>query len=167
MKHPILYILLLTIVSCTRQAPQLPANKTQGVDSMALFMQKANELLVESEDSIVALYVRSKGLDMTLSASGLWYKKVTNKGGKKPAELESCKIWYRVSLLNDSVALEQTETIVIGKKQIIDGIEEALMLMSRGDEAQLVIPWYLAYGMKGSGDEVPAYSSIKVELKRL
>ena len=167
MKHTILYILLLTIASCTRQAPQLPANKAQGVDSMALFTQKANELLVESEDSIVALYVRSKGLDMTQSESGLWYKINSKNSGEKPRELETCKVWYSVSLLTDSVVLEQTETIVIGKKQIINGIEEVLMLLNKGDEAHMVIPWYLAYGMKGCGDEVPAYTSIKVHLKRL
>lgn len=167
MKHTILYILLLTIASCTRQAPQLPANKQLQVDSLAISVQKANELLIAGEDSIIAAYIRTKGLKMTQSTSGLWYEIKSKNTGKKPRELENCKLWYSVSLLTDSIVMERTETIVIGKKQIINGIEEALMLMSPGDEAHLLIPWHLAYGMKGSGDEVPAYTSIKVHLKRL
>jgi len=167
MKHTVLYILLLTIVSCTHQAPQLPANKSHSVDSVALAVQQANALLIAGEDSVVAAYVRTKGLNMTQSASGLWYKINSKNSGEKPRELETCKVWYSVSLLTDSVVLEQTETIVIGKKQIINGIEEVLMLLNKGDEAHMVIPWYLAYGMKGCGDEVPAYTSIKVHLKRL
>ena len=54
----------------------------------------------------------------------------------------------------------EEKQVVIGKKQLIVGLEEGLKLMNRGDSATFIIPWYLAYGMKGDGSLIPAYTSI-------
>jgi len=162
-----IFLILIAAIGRTRQSPQLPANKQSNIDSLSIAVQSVNQRLIAGEDSILSAYIQKRKLRLTQSSSGLWYSINSKNKGNKPQELESCKLWYSVSLLTDSVLFEQTETVVIGKKQLINGIEEALMLMKIGDEAHLVIPWYLAYGMKGYGDEVPAYTSIKVHLKRL
>lgn len=166
MKKLSIFLILIAAIGCTRQAPQLPANKQSGIDSLTLAVQTANQRLIAGEDSLLSAYIHQHDLDFTMTSTGLWYKFETQNIGKKPQELEACKLWYRISLLSDSLLLEKTETILIGKKQIINGIEEAVLLMHQGDEAHLIIPWYLAYGMKGS-ETVPPYTSIKVHVKRL
>jgi FKBP-type peptidyl-prolyl cis-trans isomerase FkpA len=157
---------LVAAIGCTRQSPQLPANKQSNIDSLSLAVQSANQRLIAGEDSILSAYIQKRKLKLTQSSSGMWYSINSKNKGNKPQELESCKLWYSISLLSDSLLLEKTETIIIGKKQIINGIEEAVLLMHQGDEALLIIPWYLAYGMKGSEDVAP-YTSIKVMLKRI
>ena len=68
-------------------------------------------------------------------------------------------------LLNGKLVESGEKRIVIGKKQLVVGLEEGLKLMHRGDSATFIIPWYLGYGMKGYGQMVPSYTSLVYEVK--
>lgn len=147
--------------------PQLPANKSNTTDSVGLAIQTANQRLIAGEDSVLEVYVQKNKLGVVKTSSGLWLKIEKNTEGEKLKDLESCKIHYQMFSLADSLLLEKTETILIGKKQVINGIENALLQMNKGEEAAVLIPWYLGYGMKGNGAEIPPYTSIVVNLHLL
>ena len=167
MKLQFIILILFAAIACTRQVPQLPANKSTTTDSVGLAIQAINQRLIVGEDSVLEAYVQKKKLGVVKTSSGLWLKIEKNTEGEKLKDLESCKIHYRILSLADSLLLEKTETIIIGKKQVINGIEKALLQMNKGEEATALIPWYLGYGMKGNGNEIPPYTSIIVRLHLL
>jgi len=77
----------------------------------------------------------------------------------------SCKISCQVSTLNGKVLQNEIKKLVIGKKLVATGLEEGLKLCRKGDNAIFIIPWYLAYGMKGNEPLIPPYTSLIYKIK--
>lgn len=163
----ILFVLLICIaIACTRQVPQLPANKVTAADSSGVALQFANEKLISGEDSIVQNFIAKANIHYQKSNSGLWYKIYNVKNNQnKPEHGQSCKIDYKVYSLENKLLFTETKNFIIGKKQLINGIEEAFLYLSEGDSAVAVVPWYIGYGIKGN-QEIPPYTSVVVQLYR-
>jgi FKBP-type peptidyl-prolyl cis-trans isomerase len=53
----------------------------------------------------------------------------------------------------------------VGQKQVIEGWDEALLLMNEGSKATLVIPSQLAYGERGSGETIPPFSTLVFDVE--
>lgn len=159
--------LLIALVSCRKTAPQLPANKQDASDSVEVSMLKINQKLILHEDSMLADYISRSDSDFIKNNLGFWYKINTKTDGASMKEKSKCFVFYRVYSLENNLLLEKNDTIQIGKKQIINGIEEGVKLMKKGESATLILPWYEAYGMKGYEDKVKAYTSVKVYLRVL
>ncbi len=167
MKNISFLFLICIIAACTRQQPQLPANKVADVDSSAVAMQIANEKLISGEDSVIQRYVNANSIDFQKSNSGLWYKIYNLKNNSNtPSQGEKCQIDYKVFSLENKLLFNETKSIIIGKKQLINGLEETLMRLSQGDSAVAVIPWYIGYGMKGN-QYIPPYTTVVVHVERL
>ncbi|MCE5330548.1 MAG: FKBP-type peptidyl-prolyl cis-trans isomerase [Bacteroidales bacterium] len=160
----LIFISIFLFLSCQKPAPQLPANKSNETDSTGLALLKINESLIAAEDSLIAGYVLKTDSIYTKDNQGFWYKiNFATKSGKQK-ELETCKISYSVYSLDKEFLFRKEEMITLGKKQTINGIEELLKLMHKGEKATLILPWYLAYGMKGDGGNVNPYTSVIVYL---
>lgn len=156
----ILLLFFIVLSSCVKQAPQLPANKTNRFDSAAVALVQVNERLIESEDSLLKDYVSKSDSNFVKHETGFWYKINQRAAGTKPKANVSCSVNYSVYTLGGDFLFRKDEAIVVGKKQIIKGVEEALLMMHPGEKATLIVPWYLAYGMKGNPKEVDLYTSI-------
>ena len=78
-----------------------------------------------------------------------------------------CTVEYTMYSLKDSLQFVKSDKISfeIGKKQTVTGLEEGVKLMGRKNAGWLVVPWYLAYGVKGDGSEVEPYTSVVFEVK--
>jgi len=161
MKLSGLFILLfIVLTSCVKQAPQLPANKGTQFDSTAMALVQVNERLIEAEDSLLNKYVSKSDSNFVKHKTGFWYKLNHQVTGTKPKANVNCSVNYSVYTLGGDFLFNKDEEIIIGKKQIITGIEEALLMMHPGEKATLIVPWYLAYGVKGNLKEVGPYTSI-------
>jgi FKBP-type peptidyl-prolyl cis-trans isomerase len=53
----------------------------------------------------------------------------------------------------------------LGQGQVIPGWDEGIMLMSAGGKATLIIPSKLAYGERGAGADIPAYSPLVFDVE--
>jgi hypothetical protein len=68
-----------------------------------------------------------------------------------------------------AIAIDETKegspefTFTVGAGQVIAGWDEGFLLMKEGDKLQLIIPWTLAYGPRGSGP-IPPYSTLMFEI---
>ena len=158
-------IIVLFMVSCQRPAPQLPANKLEVIDSTGIGLLKLNEKMILSEDSLIRDYVENSKVNYVKHDLGFWYKIAKSDLGNTAQANQECEVAYRVYSIENNFLFEKKETIIIGKKQLPTGIEEALKIMRKGAKADLVIPWYLAYGMKGNGNEIKPYTSLVVNLQ--
>ena len=158
-------IIVLFMVSCQRPAPQLPANKLEVIDSTGIGLLKLNEKMILSEDSLIRDYVENSKINYSKHKLGFWYNIEKSDLANNIQANQQCEVIYQVYSLKNNLLFEQQETIIIGKKQLPTGIEEALKIMRKGAKADLVIPWYLAYGMKGNGNEIKPYTSLVVNLQ--
>ena len=158
-------VILLFLVSCQRPAPQLPANKTDETDSTKMGLLKLNEKMIFTEDSLIRDYVNNSNTQYNKHELGFWYYIEKTDLSSVVYAHQQCEVIYQEYSLENKFIVEHKATIIIGKKQLPVGIEEGLKMLRKGGKANLVIPWYLAYGMKGNGVEVKPYTSLIVHLQ--
>jgi FKBP-type peptidyl-prolyl cis-trans isomerase FklB len=94
--------------------------------------------------------------------SGLQYKVLTAGEGEKPTATSNVTVHYEGRLLDGTVfdsSYKRGETISFGLNQVIRGWTEGLQQMNPGSKYELYIPYDLAYGERGSGQQIPPYSA--------
>jgi hypothetical protein len=159
-------ILLVAVAACVRQSPQLPANKFIESDSTALILSQSNEKLIQSEDSILKLVLESRFKSKMTAGEGFWYLVESNNSlNKKLQKGEKVTIEYEIFDLENNLLLKKSETITIGQQQLKPALEQVLIMLTKGDKAVILLPWYSGYGVKGDGDKIPPYTSLIVKMK--
>lgn len=104
------------------------------------------------------------------TASGLQYEVLTAGSGIKPKATDSVLVHYRGTLLNgkqfDS-SYDRGEPISFPLNQVIKGWTEGVQLMPAGSKYKFFIPYDLAYGERGAGQDIPPYSALIFEVELL
>lgn len=108
-----------------------------------------------------------------------WTTKATDRS-QMPKATDYIRMYYRAAYLLDGIVFDNNENIADASiippmpikrasSGLIDGMAIALQNMAVGDEAIVVIPWYLAYGESGvtSGYRtvVPSYMALSFSVK--
>lgn len=153
-------------VSCNKQSPQLPSNKGNVADKNVAVLLTINQNLATKEDSILQNFA-DKEIAFRKSKLGFWYKINQSTEGTFLKDKDICKFVFRMKLLNGQIIEEGEKQVVIGKKQVVTGLEQGLKLMHKGDSATFIIPSYLGYGMKGNMPLIPPFTSIIYQVKLL
>lgn len=104
--------------------------------------------------------------------NGLQYKvlKEGPSSGLSPTTLDVVKVHYRGSFIDGRVfdsSYQRGAPLVIPVNRMIAGWSEALQKMRVGDQWQLFIPSYLAYGEAGLGREIGPNVVLNFELELL
>ena len=102
---------------------------------------------------------------VTDETTGLKYFVSKEGNGRKPTAGEKIKAHYTGYFTNGSVfdsSVQRGEPIefVVGKKNVIEGWDIALLDMKLGEKRVLVIPYYLAYGERGYPGVIPPKSTL-------
>lgn len=105
-----------------------------------------------------------------VTASGLQYQ-VINKGiGANPVATDTVTVHYRGTLLNGTEfdsSYKRNEPTTFPLNQVIQGWIEGLQLMQPGAKYRFVVPYNLAYGENGAGQDIPPYSTLIFEIELL
>lgn len=120
---------------------------------------EVNREIVKRKQDTIKQYIQDNGLTMKASGSGLWYD-IKHSGDTTPIRTgDMVKIAYNISLLNgkqcyssDSLGLKEFK---VGQGGVESGLEEAILLMHKGDTADLLIPPHLAHGLIGDQNQIP------------
>lgn len=111
----------------------------------------------------------TKGLDTLTTASGLKYIKV-KKTNEQKVEVGDTVIamysgFFRDGKVFDS-SIERNDSIklIAGMHQVIQGWDEALLLLNQGEKARLIIPYQLAYGEAGRPPVIPAKADLLFDI---
>lgn len=179
MKKYTYIILLLTIIglfACKPTKPQSPSNKTQEIDSTQIEMMLMNFRLAEAADAELIKYVRSSAqqstnledsnnpsIEYTLHQWGFWYRKILRNEQPILTEGEEVEIHYQVYSFDNQLLIDSQENIQVGKRQVIMAIEQMLPLMHQEEQAELLAPWYLAYGSTEEAGIAP-YTNVRILL---
>lgn len=118
-------------------------------------LMEANRHVVKTENQHIEDFLRRYQWDMTETGSGLRYMIYENGKGERAARGRLARINYTVRFLTGDVVYSSEKdgqlSFVIGKGEVISGLEEGILLMDVGDKAKFVIPSHLAYGLVGDG----------------
>ncbi|MFL5752318.1 MAG: FKBP-type peptidyl-prolyl cis-trans isomerase [Bacteroidia bacterium] len=118
--------------------------------------QVAMEKYKVREDSLIASYVAQNKITVKPSESGLYFiEKSKGKGPKlKPGDMIEAKykgMFTNGKVFDSSEGHPEAFVFQAGVGQVIPGWDEALMQMSVGSKAMLIVPSQIAYGPQGSG----------------
>ena len=161
-----LITLSLITFSCREHAPQVPANKLPDV-SISEELMLLNKEFVELENEEINYYIDSLNLDMSQTVTGLCYHIIKEGDGGFPQKKDKVTFRYSIRTLDDTECEELknvTETVELGKGAIINGIEEAVMLLKVSGQGRFIIPSYLAYGVPGYKNCVPSWTPVFCEI---
>jgi FKBP-type peptidyl-prolyl cis-trans isomerase len=138
--------------------------------------QAINNLMVEKSKSKYAanrtegekfLENNKKISGIKSTASGLQYMVIKQGNGRKPLISDTVTVNYKGSLLNGKQfdSTEGKEPISLPLNHVIAGWTEGLQLMPEGAKYRFFIPYQLAYGEQGAGQDIPPYSTLIFEIE--
>ena len=122
----------------------------------------------EEGEKFLAENGKKKGVVTT--ASGLQYEVITMGEGPKPTLNSKVKTHYHGTLINGTVfdsSVERGNPISFPLNGVIQGWQEGLQLMPVGSKFRFFIPYNLAYGERGAGNNIGPYSALVFEVELL
>lgn len=117
-------------------------------------------------------FVEKKWPDAKRTYTGLRYVVIQpgEKDGPSPVPGTMVSVLYKGMLLNGKVFDESPDRdhpliIRLGRGDLIDGWEEALQKMHKGEKWLLVVPSEMAYGARGKPPSIPRDSALVFEME--
>lgn len=134
------------------------------------YMEKAYEAKIEKMRTESADFLEKNAArdGVIETASGLQYEIKVKGNGKTPSPEDRVTVHYVGKLVDGTVfdsSLDRGEPITFGTSQVIPGWTEALQLMQEGDQWTLYIPYDLAYGERGAGNQIPPFATLIFEVE--
>lgn len=132
-------------------------------------LTNVNNKLVRSEDEQIEDYIARYNWKMTKTGSGLRYFIYYNGNGLKSEAGMKATIKYKVDLISGVTVYDSEKdglkSFEIGKAEVENGVEEAVMLMRVGDKAKVIIPSHLAFGLVGDDNKIPKRATLIYDLE--
>ena len=136
-----------------------------------IYMQEAAEKKAESMKAQSAKFLEDnkKVEGVQTTKSGLQYKVISSGTGKSPMPTDKVTVHYTGKFVDgkvfDSSVGRDPVTFEVGG--VIPGWTEALQLMHEGDKWMIYLPYDIAYGETGSGNDIPPYATLIFEVELL
>ena len=147
----------------TKQQPKITYQEAQQV--LGQFFQELEAKIAGAAkadgEKFLAENKKREGVQVT--ASGLQYEVLEATIGQKPKATDTVKVHYEGTLIDGTVfdsSYERGEPIEFPLNGVIKGWTEGLQLMSVGSKYKFFIPYQLAYGERGAGQQIPPYAAL-------
>jgi FKBP-type peptidyl-prolyl cis-trans isomerase len=101
--------------------------------------------------------------EVITTESGLQYEVLAEGSGEKPSNTGTVRVNYEGTLIDGTVfdsSYERNEAAELPLSGIIPGLTEGIRLMRTGSSYRFYIPSELAYGERGAGQVIPAYTTL-------
>lgn len=147
----------------TKQQPKITYQEAQQV--LGQFFQELEAKIAGAAkadgENFLAENAKREGVQVT--ASGLQYEVLEATIGQKPKATDTVKVHYEGTLIDGTVfdsSYKRGESISFPLNGVIKGWTEGLQLMSVGSKYKFFIPYQLAYGERGAGQQIPPYAAL-------
>ena len=122
---------------------------------------EAGKAAREAGEKFLAENAKKPGV--TVTASGLQYEVLNEGTGRQPKASDTVRCHYHGTLIDGTVfdsSMLRNEPCEFGLRQVIAGWTEGVQLMKEGAKYRFFIPYNLAYGERGAGQDIPPYSAL-------
>jgi len=147
----------------TQEKPVIEANELKEP------LVGANKILVQREAEDIEGYIRRHNLQMEKTGTGLRIMIYKEGVGIPVQSGDAVQINYTVSLINGVQVYNYKEDgpleFVTGQAEVINGLEEAILLMNHGSKAKTIIPSHLAYGLLGDDNKIPKRATLIYDIE--
>ncbi len=164
-----IYIFALSIlfIACSNDnKKELTVEQLQTIKKQSI---EINKKISQTISDSIDTYISEKNLEMTKTGTGLRYK-ITPSGLQDSIKTgDIIEISYSVSLLNGKDCYSSdslgNKALKVGQGGVESGVEEAFLLMCKGDKAHLIIPPHLAHGLQGDLQKIPPYAILNYKIE--
>jgi FKBP-type peptidyl-prolyl cis-trans isomerase FkpA len=124
------------------------------------------------EDATLAAYIKNNNIPAKLdTVTGIYYQVVQEGAGAKPKKGNKVFVHYTGYLLNGEIFDSSRDRgqpfdFILGKGYVIEGWDEGIPLMHKGEKGILYIPSYRGYGPQRAGT-IPPNSILIFEVELL
>jgi FKBP-type peptidyl-prolyl cis-trans isomerase FkpA len=132
--------------------------------------QKAAEIAKVEEPKALDKYLADNKIKTKPTTSGFYYIETVKGKGDAIKAGQIVSVLYTGKLLNgqvfDASSMHDNQPIdlPVGQHQVIQGWDEALMMMKKGGKASVIIPSALAYGEQGKGP-IPPFTTLLFDME--
>ncbi|MGV4438836.1 FKBP-type peptidyl-prolyl cis-trans isomerase [Ornithobacterium rhinotracheale] len=163
----ILWISLIALGACTHNPPQYPSQYKKG--GFMEYSKQFNRDLKNLENQYFEAYMQAHPSQEFVNTQSGFKMTKTQLGEKNTQDNDTIVYTYVIKDLQDSVLYSASEIgkkkQVMGKAEMLIGIEYALKRMNAGEKATLLLPSSLAYGANGDGNKIGANEPLVIELE--
>ena len=152
--------LVLLLASCGDRTPVIDLetdNSTRFKENMI----NANRVVIQSESTQIEGYTQRRGMTTKELPCGALYHEYQHGNGSIINPDDTVVVTYRLEALDGTpFYTRQTDTLVVGRRQVTVALDDLLQQLTYGSQAWLIAPSNAAYGVAGDGDRVPTRTVI-------
>ena len=165
----IIYFLTgIALISC-RDNKDAGTKTILSQDQVTEKLLEGNKAAIEFENEQISKFIQVNGWKMVETGTGLRYQVIEKGKGEKTSVGKRVRFEYEVKLLSGEVIYSSEKTglkeFALGSGGVESGLEEGMLLLNVGDNARFIIPSYLAHGLSGDQDQIPAKSTLVYTVK--
>ena len=163
-------IVLLLSISCTENVDKNQQVRVVDKKEVKQNLVEVNRELIKKEMEDIDNYLDGHKLNMIRTGSGLRYF-IEKQGDTTPIKTgDIVTLDYEMHFLNSDETVASSKenglkTFLVGHGGVEIGMEEAVLHLHKGDEAEIIIPSYLAYGLIGDGNSIPPLTTLVYKVK--
>ena len=128
-----------------------------------------NRSYVKIEAAEIDSFIAQRNFEMKKSKSGLRYRINSSAAGPTAAIGDAVELKYKMYLLNGMLCYDSdsagTMKFNVEQSTALSGIHEVVQMMHKGDDAQIVLPAHLAFGLTGDQNKVPYEAALYCTLQ--
>jgi FKBP-type peptidyl-prolyl cis-trans isomerase len=159
-------LVFFVFTSCNR-SKQNYTNKPTNDNQEKLI--EVNRVLVKKDRQKIIGFIKRKGWNMSESDVGLWYEILDSGDGDSAKTGMVANFEYKISLLDGTVCYDShtdgRKSFLIGKGNVETGLEYGILYLREGSKARFIFPPYLAHGLPGDGERIPARAILIYEVE--
>lgn len=152
------FISAVVLISCNDSVKN--ELNTADIPSLEDSAVSFNHEIVKTESQEIDDFISRYQWKMSKTQTGLRYMIYKKSTGPIARQGDIAGILYKITLLNGDKVFEtgpaDVVKVEIGKRSVVSGLEEGIMLMKKGERAKLIVPSHLAYGLLGDLEKIPA-----------
>ena len=150
------------------EQPEIGETEAQMLVQQFMEQQEAErgKFMREAGERYLADNAKREGV--TVLPSGLQYEVLRSAIGRKPMATDTVECHYEGRLIDGTVfdsSYKRGQTATFGLNQVIKGWTESVQLMAEGAKYRLFIPYNLAYGTHGAGQQIPPYAALVFDIE--
>ncbi len=166
---PGLIILAAFIISCSGSSGKNGESRRQSPAVDKEDLVRANQFLVGKDMELIDAYISRRNWNMTFTKTGLGYQVYKKGDGPEVKRGNTVSLEYTVSLLNGDICYSSDDdgpmTFRVGQGGVEAGLEEAVLMLRKGDRARLILPPFLGHGLIGDHNRIPPRAVLVYEVE--
>jgi len=170
MKNLIPFLFIMLFLSCQEQKNE-SSDSSPDPAGVKEPLVKANQHLVRNEDQLIDAYISRYQVTMQRTGSGLRYSILKKSNGRNIKAGDRIEIKYTLTLLDGSLCYTSEKdgpiVMTLGKAEVNSGLDEGILLMKEGEQAKIIVPSHLGFGLLGDGSRIPARSALVYQINNI